>query len=107
MIILPVTSSPEQRLSTIIDGIRYLFRIIYNSRAGTWSLSINTTQNEAIINGVVLVGGVNLLGHVDIGISNMFTINVNDENQDATFDNFASDVVITILTDDELDGISA
>ena len=107
MILLPVTSSSEQRLSTIIDGVRYLFRVIFNTRIGAYSLSISTAQNAPMINGVVLVGGANLLGHVDIGISNLFAINVNDSNQDARFDNLGTDVVIAVLTEDEMADISA
>ena len=100
MIEIPLTSEPEQLFSTSISGVKYNFRVIYGIRSG-WSMSIST-DNEDLLDGVSLVGGVDLFKQHNIPIKNAYIVNLNNPSEDATSDNMGTSVKLFILTDDEV-----
>lgn len=106
MIEIPVTNSPEQIFSLEIDQVVYNFRIIYNTRSMVWTMDILDNSKIEILSGITLVGGVNLLAQHNIGISNLFAINIVDRRLDANIQNLGTDVGLFILSDAELNELT-
>lgn len=53
--ILDLTNDPSQTFSSIINEVRYDFKINWNSRFSFWTISVN--ENE----GIKIVAGVDIL----------------------------------------------
>lgn len=106
MIEIPVSNSPEQLFSLEIDQVVYNFRIIYNTRWQVWTMDVLDNSNIEILTGVTLVGGVNLLEQHNIGITNLFAINIADRSLDANIENLGTDVGLFILTEAELNELT-
>lgn len=107
MIEIPLTSEPSQTLSMNIDSVVYDFRVIYNTRAQTWSIGI-TIDSEAIVSGIAIVCGVDLVKqHPGVLLNNLYAFNVVDSNLDATSSNLGSDVKLILLTDDEVSSVTS
>ena len=79
MIEIPLNSNPEQLFSSSINGLLYTFRVVLNSRKNVWTLSISQ-NGESLIDGVAMVGGVNIVEQYNIGISNIYTVNIENPN---------------------------
>lgn len=101
MIEIPLNSSFEQLFSIVISGNTYDCRVSYNHRAGIWVMSFRQ-GDTSIVEGIPLVGGVDLLKHHDIDISNIFAVNVENPNEDAGADNLGTSVRLFVLTDEEI-----
>ncbi len=108
MLEIPLTSDGAQLFSMTIDTVKYDFRVLYNGRAnppnGLWAMDISFGEEE-LINGVALVGGVDLLSAYNLDLKNMWAINVNGTTEDANADNLGTDVKLFILTDEEVASI--
>ena len=102
MIEIPLNSSPEQLFTSTLSGQVFNIRVILNSRLGVWSINFSKDGVD-IINGVNIVGGIDLLRAHNLPISNLYVVNL-DTNDDPTRDNLGSIAKLVILEDSELDG---
>lgn len=103
MIEIPLNSSPEQLFSITLNGETYDCRVILNSRTGVWSISFAQSGVD-IVNGVALLGGVDILKQYNIPIENAYVVNLDMPNQDASKDNLGTVARLFILTDEEVSG---
>lgn len=103
MLEIPLTNAPAQEFSITIGDNTYGLRVIFNSRGGFWSLNI-AQDNLPIVNGIGLLGGVDIVKQYPINISNVFIVNLDDDTQDATVDNLGTTCKLLVLTDAELNG---
>ncbi len=103
MIEIPLNSNPEQVFSITLSGETYDCRVILNSRLGVWSISFSQSEVD-IINGVSLVGGVDILKQYNIPIENAYVVNLDETNMDPSRDNLGTVAKLFILTDEEVSG---
>lgn len=103
MIEIPLTSSPEQLFSVTLGGEKYDMRVTINSRTGVWSLSLGQ-DGETLVDGVALVGGVDVFAPYNIGIENAYVVNLDEPNLDPGRDNLGAVSKLFILTDEEVAG---
>lgn len=103
MIEIPLDSKPEQIFSITIDGNTFDCRVILNSRTGVWSISFAQLGVD-IINGIALVGGIDILNQYNIPIENAFVINLDQTNLDPSKTNLGIIAKLFILTDAEVSG---
>ncbi len=101
MIEIPLNSNPEQLFSIILNGDNYDIRIILNSRTGVWSISFAQNGTD-IVNGISLLSGIDILQQYNLPISNMYVINLNNDNQDPNSENLGVVAKLFILTDEEV-----
>jgi len=103
MIEVPLNSSPEQLFSITLSGQTYDCRVVLNSRTGVWSISFSQAGTD-IINGVALLGGVDILKQHNIPIENAYVVNLDQANQDPSKNNLGTVAKLFILTDEEVAG---
>ena len=58
---LPTTAKPFTAQSTSLEGRSYKLTFDWNSRSDRWSLDMATEDGDAVLNGAVLVIGIDLL----------------------------------------------
>jgi len=103
MIEIPLTSDPNQSFRIDLDGIAYEFAVKLNSRLGVWGLSIRR-NGTPLLEGIAMVGGINMLDQYNITIDNLFTVNLVNTRLDPEVDNFGTDSKLFNLTEEELAG---
>ena len=103
MIEIPLNSSPEQLFSITLSGQTYDCRVILNSRTGVWSISFSQSGTD-IVNGVSLLGGVDILKQYNIPVENAYVVNLDMPNEDASKSNLGTVAKLFILTDEEVSG---
>jgi len=106
MIEIPLTSSPEQNFSIILNNINYDIRVILNSRLVSWSISLSK-EGVNILDGVALLGGIDIMSQYNLLIKNMYIVNLNNPNQDASDTNLGTVSRLFILTDEEIESGSS
>lgn len=98
---IALTSDGGQKFSTVIEGASYGFLVSYNARMEIWTCTIS--QNEVdIANGIVLLGGVDILNQYTFSLNNMYVVNIDNPTQDANGNNLGTDVRLFKLTDSEV-----
>ena len=101
MIEIPLNNYPEQFLSTVISDQTYDLRVVFNSRSKVWSICIS--QNGlSIVDGIGLLGGVDIFDQYNIGIKNAYVVNLDDDKQDPTAENLGYSAKLFILEDGDL-----
>ena len=103
MIEIPLNSNPEQLFSITISGNTYDCRVILNSRTGVWTISFAQNGGD-IINGVALLGGIDILDQYNIPISNAYVVNLDNPLLDPSKNNLGIIAKLFILTDAEVSG---
>lgn len=101
MLEIPLTSDPEQLFSVVINSQKYNCRVLLNSRTGTWTLSLSIGSTP-VATGVPLLGGVDIFSRFNIGIKNVFVVNLESPTEDPTRSNLGSGAKLFILTDSEV-----
>lgn len=104
MIEVPLNSNPEQLLSITLDGETYDSRVILNSRTSVWSISFSQSGVD-IVNGISLLGGVDIFNQYNIPISNAYVINLDNSREDASKDNLGTVAKLFILTEEEVQSV--
>lgn len=84
---LPITSDPSQEFICKINEQKYLLRIKLNVRAETWTLDVNTSDDEPIITCIPLVLGVDLLGTERFETGMLFLVDYSGRGEDPGADN--------------------
>lgn len=103
MIEIPLTSEGAQRLSMTLDGVDYIFVVKYNPRAGIWSLDVTNQLTGRTRTGIAILIGGDIMSPYNIGIKNLYAINVVNPKLDATDSNLGTEVRLFVLTDEEVD----
>lgn len=101
MIEIPLNSSPEQKFKIQIDNIVFDIRVVLNSRLSKWSISIGK-NGEDILNGLALVGGVNILNQFNIELDNMYLVNLDNHRNDPSKSNLGTISKLFILSESEV-----
>ncbi len=101
MIEIPLNSTPEQLFSIVLSNETFDIRVTLNSRTAIWSIGF-LQSGVHIVNGVSLVGGIDILKQFNIPIKNAFVINLDNPNQDPTNNNLGEVAKLFILTDEEV-----
>lgn len=104
MIEVPLNSNPEQLFSITLDGETYDSRVILNSRTSVWSISFSQSGVD-IVNGIALLGGIDIFNQYNIPISNAYVVNLDDSREDASNDNLGTVAKLFILTDEEVGSV--
>lgn len=104
MIEIPLNSNPEQKFKINIKGSTYDIRVILNSRTGNWSLSISQGGID-LVNGIIMVGGADLVKQFNLDFKNMFIINLENSKEDATKTNLGTGSKLFILTEEEIQSV--
>ena len=104
MIEIPLDSNPEQLFSITLDGNTYDMRVKLNSRLQQWSASFAQSGVD-ILNGIALVGGIDILQQFNIPIDNMYVVNLDNESLDPSADNLGTVAKLFVLTDAEVSSV--
>lgn len=62
---VPITPGVAQAFSTTLLGVSYNMRLVWNSASNCWVLDIADQNNVAIVLGIPLVTGVDLLAQYE------------------------------------------
>ena len=98
---IPLSANP-QRFSISLSGIEYQLRVTYqNVTDGGWSIDIADKNGVAIVSGIPLVTGVNLLAQYDyIGFAGRLWVQSSgDTDALPTFDNLGTGSFLFWVTD--------
>lgn len=101
MIEIPLSDSPEQNFSIILNEIKYDIRVLLNSRTSTWSLDLSSNGLE-IVSGVNLVSGVDIFSQHNIGIENAYIVNLDNPRLDPSEEGLGGSSKLFILTEEEV-----
>ena len=101
MLEIPLNSEPEQLFSIALSGESFDIRITLNSRSSTWYISVSQ-GDLTYVDGVALLGGVDIFKQYNIPIENAYVINVENSTIDADKTNLGAVAKLFILTDAEL-----
>jgi len=78
-----------------LDGITYTFRFRWNTRATAWFMDIKDVNDTPLVMGVKIVLNIELLAsfkHLAIPQGTMLAVNLENENQAPTRDNFGTEI---------------
>lgn len=106
MIEVPLTNAPEQLFSIVLRGETYDVRVALNHRLQVWTISFSQL-GVSLIDGVAILGGVDILKQHNLPIDNMFVINLDNPNQDPDISEFGVSSKLVMLTDGELLNVSS
>ncbi len=103
MTIIPLTADPGQSFRLDLEGNEYNIRVYYNARKVGWFIDISSADNVAVILGVALVLGTNLLGqYPSLELGGLFMFDTEDANTDAGESDLGSRVFLVSFTEEEL-----
>lgn len=95
---VPITADlPHQSFSVKLDGAVYQLRLRYNSRAGHWALDLTDAAGTALLSGIAIRLGVDLLAQYSdarFPEGKLFAINWVAAYQEPGRSNLGADVVL-------------
>jgi hypothetical protein len=87
--IIPVTTDPSQQFTIDLDGQTVDLSIRWNATAQQWVMDFNALTFTTVINGLVLVTGVDLLGPYAVReIGQLWLVDLEEKNEEPTLSNF-------------------
>lgn len=101
MIEIPLTNAPEQKFSLRIYEKSYDFVVLWNTRGSFWTISASY-QGSAIIVGVPLLSGTDIFKQHNFPIENVFVVNIENGDNDPSYEGLGTSSRLFILTDEEL-----
>lgn len=104
MLEIPLNNAYSQEFSIVIEGTKYILNVYANSREQKWYLTILNSSKIPLVEGVALVGGVDLTQQYNIPIKNIFMINTETPSQDPSLFGLGTISKLVIFTDEEIDG---
>ncbi len=91
LLTIPVGNNPKEFFSVQLDGYLVLLKTRWNFTDESWYMSIEIPDTGTKVDGIKMVGGVELLEPYAIReIGLMFLVDNEDENSDPDFDNFGT-----------------
>jgi len=103
MIEIPLTSGAEQVFSIVLNEETYDVRVALNSRTGVWGISFAQNGTD-IVNGVAILGGIDILNQYNLPIENMYMVNLDNSKLDPSKTNLGTGAKLFMLTDAEVVG---
>lgn len=94
---IPLLSN-AQSLSVVLRGVTYQLTLTYNTREGYWTMSIQQ-EGETLVNGVALVGGVDIVEQYTFELKDLWVVNLSDTDANATGNNLGVDVLLVQVDD--------
>jgi len=94
---IPVAATAYQSFSVQLDGSVYRMRIRYNSRSGVWTLDLFDSAEQALLCGLALRTGIDLLDqYVDDRLppGRLFIVNFVSEHGEPGRDDLGTDAVL-------------
>jgi len=95
---IPVIQERNNYTYTIdLENTTYIFGFYYNTRAGYWTLNIYDATETLIIANIPLLLNVALLAkynNASLPPGLLYMLNLNEDNAEATFENFGVDVLL-------------
>lgn len=101
---ITLTPDGSQIFSTNIEGITYKFKVSFNRRMNLWVASISQ-GSISLVNGIGLVGGVNILKQYTLSLDYIFIVNLDNSDIDASADNLGISVKMFKLSEEEVGSI--
>ena len=102
MIKIPITNSPEQIFTIELFGVVYQLRILLNFRLARWSISFKSELGEQLIDGISMVGGVDILDAHNLPFKDMYIVNLANITQDPTIENLGTDSILMIIEEGDI-----
>lgn len=103
MIELPLTSDSAQAFTCQLGAQKFYFEITYNSRNGTWALSMaDDATREPIITGAPIVLGADLLDPYNLPYGALVAQDKTGQGRDAGPDDLGDRVVLHWVAPDEV-----
>ena len=87
-----------------MEGVNYNFRLLYNQRAGTWTIDITSEAGERIAMGVALKLGTTPLYFLRKRIGDVISYDTAGKGTEADFENLSDTVLFVQLTEAEIGG---
>lgn len=103
-------NTPDQKFSIDLEGTVYVFRVMWNSRTGRWTLSIYEEDETPIVLGVAVVSELDLLApYADSRLppGQLFASDVTGKTREPTDDNFGDSVLLLYVDAEEVASINA
>lgn len=97
---IPLGSEGSQLFTIVIEGITYTFEVSYNTRLAIWTANIS--YSGGVVNGLGLLGGVDIINQIPFDLKNLYTVNLDNPNIDASPDDLGEAVKLYNLTDEEV-----
>lgn len=97
MLLIPITESVAHDFNIELDAELYTFRLVYNSRAGLWTMDIYR-QGLAVRLGLVLVLGADVLKGTDVNLGELWMFDLDGTGVDANSSDLGSRVVMYYIT---------
>lgn len=101
MLEIPLTNEPEQIFSIVANGEKFDVRVIFNSRAVLWSMSLSQ-NGVALVSGIALLPGVNIMEPYNLALQNVYVVNIENPGANPTFSGLGSKSRLFILNESEL-----
>jgi hypothetical protein len=99
-----IPTTPNYRMSTVLDGDPFVLQVRWNARAATWFLDVLASDDTPIANGLALVPGV-LIGRrvADARMPGCFAVSdLTGEGANPGVDDLGVRHVVHFYTFDEL-----
>lgn len=102
---IPISAGvPSQLLSISLNDVAYNIAFRWNSRGEFWSMDIRDENNVLILGGVSLKTGLDLLSPFNLGIGEIYSVDVTNSGLEMTLDNAGIETQIVYLTPEDDDG---
>ena len=101
---VPLTNNAESKFRIKLEDRQLDFRVIFNSRNGTWSADISENDVD-LINGIGLVMGVDILSSYNLDIGALVMVDTESLHKDATFDSLGTRNILLHYTSSELESM--
>lgn len=99
---LPLTSDAAQVFVTQLGNVKYQFDVIYNDRAGVWTMTITDFVSQTVlIAGIAVVLGAPLLALYNLEIGELIVSDTSESSRDAGPDDLGTRVCVYWLSADE------
>jgi hypothetical protein len=100
---LPLSTDTPQTFSIQLGDSTYQFTLRWNDRSSVWQMDMaDATSGDAIVSGIGLVLGTDLLLPYSLGIGGLMVVDETGTHTEATLDSLGSTTNVYWLSSDEL-----
>lgn len=93
--------SRNQKFRCVLEGVQHQVRLIWNARAGTWTVDIETLDGVPVACGVALQTGVNPFSHMQLDLGSFVIFDTAYLDQEAGINSIGSTHLIAQLEESE------
>lgn len=102
MLQLPLFPEESFSYKITIDDLEWNIRIAWNNREGSWYLNLSNELNSTYVNGIGLLGGVDILKQYPIDLKYLYLFNISDSYEDPTVDNLSTQFALIKFDESEI-----